>query len=296
MQGTNTWIESTVVFEDCTISERASWIRHGTVLKCAQLGGDIFIGFKCSITNASIDDGTQLAARVILLGTPTLPITIGRYCWLGGGVEVQAGVSIAEGSVIGADSYVDTDIPPYSIAVGRPARIIRQRQVIHDAPPGFADFLAVIRQRDEALGIPPQGQGFINAEISASGSFTLGQQVYLVGRKASNGQGGLALGEQVTIASHTILEGIGGITIGDYTIIDEGAMIFTTTHDYTRLSLPQLRKAVVIGSHVLVGKNAIILAGVTIHNRAYIEPHALVMKDVAPGEVVKKQATRQTAY
>lgn len=296
MQATNTWIETTVAFEDCAISERSSWIRHGTVLKHSQIGGDVFIGFKCFITNASIDDGTQLAARVILSGTPTLPITIGRYCWLGGGVEVQAGVSIAEGSVIGADSFVDTDIPPYSIAVGRPARIIRQRQVIHDASPGFADFLAGIHQRDEALGITAQGQGFINAEITAKGPFTLGQQVYLVGRKASNGQGGLTLGEQVTIASHTILEGIGGITIGDYTVIDEGAMIFTTTHDYTRLSLPQLRKAVVIGSHVLIGKNAIILAGVTINDHAFIEPHALVMRDVAPDEIVKKQATRQNAY
>jgi 2,3,4,5-tetrahydropyridine-2-carboxylate N-succinyltransferase len=296
IQKTQTWIESTVVLQDCTVSERSSWIRHGSSLIRSLVGEDVFIGFKCSLAHASVGDGTQLAARVILAGTSTHPITIERYCWLGGGVEVQAGITIAEGSIIGAGSLVDMDIPPYSITVGCPARIIRQREVINDAPPCFADFLDAIRQRDEASHITSTVQGFINADITVRGSFTLGEQVYIVGRKGLNGQGGLILGEGVSIASHTILEGIGGITLGDHTFIDEGAMIFTTTHDYTRLSLPQLRNAVTIGSHVLVGQGAIILAGVIIGDYAQIEPHALVMKDVSSGQVVKKLVSKPTTH
>lgn len=54
-------------------------------------------------------------------------ITIGDDCWLGSGVKVLDGVNIGEGSVIGAGAVVTKDIPPYSVAVGVPARIVAQR-------------------------------------------------------------------------------------------------------------------------------------------------------------------------
>lgn len=47
--------------------------------------------------------------------------------WLGHGVTVCAGVTIGKGSVVGAGSVVTRDIPPYSIAVGSPARIVKRR-------------------------------------------------------------------------------------------------------------------------------------------------------------------------
>ncbi|WP_315861419.1 acyltransferase [Stieleria tagensis] len=47
--------------------------------------------------------------------------------WIGGGVSIAAGVSIGKGSVIGARSVVTRDIPPYSVAVGAPARRIGER-------------------------------------------------------------------------------------------------------------------------------------------------------------------------
>lgn len=49
-------------------------------------------------------------------------ITIEDDCWLGYGVKVLDGVTIGQGSVIGAGAVVTKDIPPYSIAVGVPAR------------------------------------------------------------------------------------------------------------------------------------------------------------------------------
>lgn len=55
-------------------------------------------------------------------------IVIEDDCWLGSGVKVLDGVTIGRGSVIGAGSVVTKDIPPYSIAVGAPAKIIGQRQ------------------------------------------------------------------------------------------------------------------------------------------------------------------------
>jgi maltose O-acetyltransferase len=54
------------------------------------------------------------------------PITIGNNVWLGGGVIVLPGVSIGENTVVGAGAVVTTDLPANVIAVGNPARVIRQ--------------------------------------------------------------------------------------------------------------------------------------------------------------------------
>lgn len=54
------------------------------------------------------------------------PIVIGDNCWLGDKVVVTAGVTIGKGCVVGSNSVVTHDIPDYSIAVGAPARVIKQ--------------------------------------------------------------------------------------------------------------------------------------------------------------------------
>jgi acetyltransferase-like isoleucine patch superfamily enzyme len=63
-----------------------------------------------------------------LQGETAKGIRIGRDVWLGNGVRVTDGVEIGDGCVIGAGSVVTRSIPPYSIAVGSPARVIRQRR------------------------------------------------------------------------------------------------------------------------------------------------------------------------
>ncbi|ARV62958.1 transferase [Nostocales cyanobacterium HT-58-2] len=52
-------------------------------------------------------------------------IEIQDNCWIGSGVSVLDGVTIGQGSVIGAGSVVTKDIPPYSVAVGVPAKVIK---------------------------------------------------------------------------------------------------------------------------------------------------------------------------
>ena len=54
------------------------------------------------------------------------PITLEENVWLGGGVIVCPGVTIGRNSVIGAGSVVTRDIPANSVALGNPARVIRQ--------------------------------------------------------------------------------------------------------------------------------------------------------------------------
>jgi maltose O-acetyltransferase len=55
------------------------------------------------------------------------PIKIGRDVWIGTRVVILPGVEIGEGSVIGVGSIVNKSIPPYSVAVGVPARVVRKR-------------------------------------------------------------------------------------------------------------------------------------------------------------------------
>ncbi|WP_087009411.1 sugar O-acetyltransferase [Gulosibacter sp. 10] len=107
------------------------------------IGEGTFINYNLTALDVApirIGRHCQLATNVQLL-TPThplasgprrdgvegsAPITIGDNVWLGGGVIVLPGVTIGEHSVIGAGAVVTKDVPPYSLAVGNPARVIRR--------------------------------------------------------------------------------------------------------------------------------------------------------------------------
>ena len=54
------------------------------------------------------------------------PVLIEDSVWIGDNVVVLSGVTIGKGSVIGANSVVTKDIPPYSMAVGCPAKVIKK--------------------------------------------------------------------------------------------------------------------------------------------------------------------------
>lgn len=62
------------------------------------------------------------------------PVTIGRRVWVGANVTILSGITIGEGAVIGAGAVVTHDIPPHTIAVGVPARVVRHlRRTEEDA-------------------------------------------------------------------------------------------------------------------------------------------------------------------
>jgi acetyltransferase-like isoleucine patch superfamily enzyme len=54
------------------------------------------------------------------------PVTIGRGCWIGEHVVILPGVTVGEFAIVGANSVVTDSIPPRSVAVGAPARVIRR--------------------------------------------------------------------------------------------------------------------------------------------------------------------------
>lgn len=107
------------------------------------IGARTFINYHLTaldVAEIRIGEDCQIGPNVQLL-TPThpidpqprrdkleaaKPIVIGDNVWLGGGVIVCPGVSIGENSVVGAGAVVTKDIPAGVVAVGNPARVIRE--------------------------------------------------------------------------------------------------------------------------------------------------------------------------
>jgi len=90
------------------------------------IGEGVLIADDVHITDFDHRTG-RLDAPIKDQGIVTAPVRIGDDVWLGRGVTVLRGVDIGRGSVIGAHAVVTRDVPPYSVAVGVPARIVRSR-------------------------------------------------------------------------------------------------------------------------------------------------------------------------
>lgn len=54
-------------------------------------------------------------------------VTIGNDVWIGRGATFLSGVTVGDGAVVGARAVVSADIPPYAVAAGNPARVVRLR-------------------------------------------------------------------------------------------------------------------------------------------------------------------------
>jgi acetyltransferase-like isoleucine patch superfamily enzyme len=90
------------------------------------IGNDVYTGpmVKIVAVNHVYND---LERPIREQGVTAQGIIIEDDVWLGAGVTVVDGVTIGRGSVIGAGAVVTTDIPPYSIAVGIPAKPVKNR-------------------------------------------------------------------------------------------------------------------------------------------------------------------------
>jgi maltose O-acetyltransferase len=107
------------------------------------IGEATFVNYDCVMLDAapiSIGSYCQIGPRVQLLTAThpidpeprrtgweyAEPIAIGDNVWLGGGVIVCPGVTIGNDTVIGAGAVVTRDVPPGVVAVGTPARVLRE--------------------------------------------------------------------------------------------------------------------------------------------------------------------------
>ena len=86
-----------------------------------EIGERCMIGPFCYITDHDHDPAAPQAGALVCE-----PTKIGAGCWLGAHVSVLKGVAIGEGTVVGAGSVVTNSLPPRCVAVGNPARVLRE--------------------------------------------------------------------------------------------------------------------------------------------------------------------------
>jgi acetyltransferase-like isoleucine patch superfamily enzyme len=59
-------------------------------------------------------------------GTKQQTVEIGHDCWIGEGVLIKPGLTIGNGSIVGANSVVTKNVEPFEIVAGNPARIVKK--------------------------------------------------------------------------------------------------------------------------------------------------------------------------
>lgn len=97
----------------------------GVILDGAKVvfGDNVFVAPHCGFYTAGHPLDVERRNRGLEYARP---ITVGDNVWIGAHVCVLPGVSIGEGSVIGAGSVVTGDIPPHVLAYGNPCRVVRR--------------------------------------------------------------------------------------------------------------------------------------------------------------------------
>lgn len=114
------------VSEKITIGER-TYINRSTMLDASdriEIGARCMIGPFCYITDHdhAVARGADPGAGPLI----SVPTKLEERCWLGAHVTVLKGVTIGSGTVVGAGSVVTKSLPADVVAVGSPARVIRQ--------------------------------------------------------------------------------------------------------------------------------------------------------------------------
>ena len=88
-----------------------------------EFGDNVFIAPNCSFYTAGHPLDVERRNQGLEYAKP---IKVGNNVWIGGNVVVLPGVTIGDNSVIGAGSIVNKDIPPNTVAVGNPCRVIKR--------------------------------------------------------------------------------------------------------------------------------------------------------------------------
>lgn len=107
---------------------RGTYVNRYTILDAIEslvIGNEVAIGPNCYITDH--DHGMDPARAPLQQPMVAQPTRIEDRAWVGANVVVLKGVTIGQGSIVGAGSVVTRSVPPRAVAVGSPARVIRMR-------------------------------------------------------------------------------------------------------------------------------------------------------------------------
>lgn len=89
----------------------------------------VYIGDAVTISQGAYICTASHDVRSPRMALVTKPIVINSQAWIAARAIVLPGVTIGEGAVVGAGAVVSRDVPPWSIAVGNPARVVSKREI-----------------------------------------------------------------------------------------------------------------------------------------------------------------------
>ncbi len=125
-------IEPGVTIRDqVTIGDNAVIMMGATINIGAVIGEGTMIDMNATLGGrATVGKNSHIGAGAVLAGVieppSAKPVVVEDDVLIGANVVVLEGVTIGKGSVVGAGAVVTKDIPPYSVATGIPARVIKQ--------------------------------------------------------------------------------------------------------------------------------------------------------------------------
>ncbi len=105
----------------CLIGAGSGIVGHLSI----EIGDDVWTGHHVYVTdqNHGYED---LERPISVQQQPERPVSIGAGSWIGHGTVVLPGARIGRHVVVGANSVVTGDLPDYTVAVGSPARVVRE--------------------------------------------------------------------------------------------------------------------------------------------------------------------------
>ena len=127
--GKNINIQKNAIFSsDLKIGDNSGIGENSFVQPRVSIGKNVMMGPECFIYTKN-HETSRVDIPMINQGYGEFrPVTIGDDVWIGSRVTILPGVTIGEGCVIGACAVVTKDVPPYSVAVGNPARVVKNRK------------------------------------------------------------------------------------------------------------------------------------------------------------------------
>lgn len=105
----------------CLIGRGSGIVGHLSI----DIGDDVWTGHHVYITDQS-HGYSDISRPISQQSQPESAVSIGEGSWLGHGVVVLPGAKIGKHVAVGANSVVTGELPDYCVAVGSPARIIKQ--------------------------------------------------------------------------------------------------------------------------------------------------------------------------
>ncbi len=108
------------------IGRRVKVQSHTFICEGVEIEDNVFVGHNVTFINDKFPTAVTAEGTLVGAGDWTMvPTIVRKFATIGSGATILCGVEIGEGALVGAGSVVTRSVPPHTIVVGNPARVLR---------------------------------------------------------------------------------------------------------------------------------------------------------------------------